>query len=1203
MLSMTQIVEAAVSRAHSAGTQSLSHEQFDALFLNVRAMQALKLKHADDPLGIQCGLMQEDVLRLMGLPLNQQYLEEKAVLDKKHAEKMKDAKDSKKKHLQDTYLSKVEEIRLRYKIDDEIQKRIHDLKSHPQVYEHLRENFPTRLSMDFVEEDMDVKVKQQHESDAEFKLKQQINEKLKGDYRDLRIAYLADKQAIDDRYASQKAAIQEKIEAPIADKMQDFDEKIKKIAEKMDYLDKYFPAVLVKDNNLQMRATIQQELHKAKQQPNRYSAERIAALETEAWVLQHLAKNQGQYAVMSSEARKEGLLADLKDGLQAERSNLIQDQREILQAQKALFEPEMKALQADHQSRLKACEKRHKAELEVAKEYFDAEILPLVKELKTQEAQKYFIVLSKRIKEVVIDNVAELEQVDSNTIALIALMQEMSSDLMKMGAVSHLAMKTAKEAIQQNKDTKVKGNLQQHLLELAAKRVGKKIGQELKELLSHKEDLESHIRHMEQHARLRVPEELSEEFEANSLVDYLPTAPDGKEKKPAKDSKPESLFDIVDEIGQSKGLLQKAKAGVAIYKCLTAKNAEMALVDAPNPAQMFVSVLKDEALSFNFKLLEQMGLAIDALNAHHNLDHLDNKEDWVGLLKEINLLEKQKQRLDEAFQGLVSIHEQERQLYQTTQAKFERATAKLTQLTDRQQALRQQFIEKQQEVEAKKEKIYQKYLPESKRIEQQQALDDCDVRFQREQIRNDNWYQGEKRKLEQAYEEANQQVAEDINKHLAKFDQDTAEGEWDVIKTLYQQDPNTKSKFFLRNKDLQKYREATPSVELAIARYRDQRAERRTVMESQYQKAYEGELQKHEKRIGDLILKYGERKLSTQKDHYNRRDKILSTQKKAHDMVQSLYGDLNQLEQGLAEVTAEVEAQTAQVEAIEQDKIKISRAFYQRIQAFNDQKEEINLKAQDLLGEAFSLNAEQQPHLRALQSLNASAHKKISALAVAAANLPIPVDALSTMTMSYEDVVGQVMQRREVKAVMETPEEKKLADRLKDNAVNLGAKTIVEAVSGHAVKFTSHFVENLSGTLKAETEFREQQSKIDQRAEELGIGKPVEPEVVAVKVNPKKKGFLRNIMSAIGEFFSSIHRILKGTKQERKAEQAELEAFAKEEKRQEEAQRHSLLSDSGTVLAFKEDKKKRGTVEKAPEAEMANKQKAKKGSRRTLKGS
>lgn len=60
-----RILALATATAHAKGTQNLSQAQFDALFLSARAMHALKQKYEDNPLGMRCALMQEDVLALL----------------------------------------------------------------------------------------------------------------------------------------------------------------------------------------------------------------------------------------------------------------------------------------------------------------------------------------------------------------------------------------------------------------------------------------------------------------------------------------------------------------------------------------------------------------------------------------------------------------------------------------------------------------------------------------------------------------------------------------------------------------------------------------------------------------------------------------------------------------------------------------------------------------------------------------------------------------------------------------------------------------------------------------------------------------------------------------------------------------------------------------------------------------------------------
>src|SRR5690606_30695880 len=80
---------------------------------------------------------------------------------------------------QNLYQKKITALRKKYRIDEYIHQQINDLIKNPQAYESIKNNFSTHLSMSFIDEDFDVKEKQAYESDAEFKIKQDLNKKNK----------------------------------------------------------------------------------------------------------------------------------------------------------------------------------------------------------------------------------------------------------------------------------------------------------------------------------------------------------------------------------------------------------------------------------------------------------------------------------------------------------------------------------------------------------------------------------------------------------------------------------------------------------------------------------------------------------------------------------------------------------------------------------------------------------------------------------------------------------------------------------------------------------------------------------------------------------------------------------------------------------------------------------------------------------------
>ena len=111
-LDLLSLANTAVREAQLKGLEVLSQEQFDALFLMARGIGAIKIKYANDELGLYAALMQEDILSLLGIGLDQNYLLAKKQLEERQfanhlknerrLERNKRAKQAKLREAQDS---------------------------------------------------------------------------------------------------------------------------------------------------------------------------------------------------------------------------------------------------------------------------------------------------------------------------------------------------------------------------------------------------------------------------------------------------------------------------------------------------------------------------------------------------------------------------------------------------------------------------------------------------------------------------------------------------------------------------------------------------------------------------------------------------------------------------------------------------------------------------------------------------------------------------------------------------------------------------------------------------------------------------------------------------------------------------------------------------------------------------------------------
>ncbi len=1162
MLNAKQIVNKAVKSAHISGVQALSKEQFDALFLSARGMGAVKQKYHDDPLGLQSGLMQEDIFDLIGIPLNAEYLKQKKALQKKYFADKDNLKPKKLAKKEKEYLAAIETLRNEFKVDAFIAERIQVMVDNPSQYARKRDEFSMHLSMDFIEDDIDIKVKKAHESDAEFALKQKINKLIHGtkgepsEYGKLRKNFLSARQKIEDQHQLEIEKLRQTIAAPVAKVNSQSEPALEENRKKQKALVDHFPTAAIENNNVLRLETVRKRYAQAisewRIKPTTELAKEIERLVVENEVLVLLKQDQHKYGPMDGKKRSEAMCSVLLSRLETEQNELLSRKQQEIMACEAPIQAQLQELEERRVEALAKCKHDHASELKVADKYFDENILPLVKELKTQEAHKYFVVLSKKMKSILVDNVAELEQVDSNTIGFVGLFNELLSDLTILGAVQHIGVKTAQTFIETQVQTSkpIDEGIAQRLVEEAAEKVSKKIGKALSESVGAKDVFSQHVAHMEQYARVQVPKQLAEEFDADSFTNFLPRQEVVTASK-EEDRIPDSIFDVIEQFNQSKGVLDKLDTAKNVYKAITtAKPGSTFFTETPgNNAQVFVKALEDEALAFNYKMLEQFSGAIETLHAERALNQMVNEDEWVGLSTQAKKLQEEKASLDKEFTALCRLHQEKRKAYKLAQAPFDVAKQTLADFVAERQLLAEKLEQEKAAAFQAQEELYAKELPPEKRAEITAALTALDEKHVETSLANDQWYSQEKRALEDEHEVRKAEADQQYNKQLVAYDEGTEKGVHRILERGYANAKTFNIGILASKKDLQKYRQNHREIEEVIKQFRIERESGKPVLAQSRDDAKISSEQQLESDISSLVLKLGKKKLDAQRERDNAKAKILSSQAKVDKRVDKIQRQQKKLEAKLAVLDEKIEAHKEQVDQREQVLLGISREFYTAVSEFNEHKTNLNKQSQKLLGQVFALDANGEPHLRALQTMFAGAHKKMAVIAVASEQLlPSIVDGVSTQTMTYDDVASKVMGRRDVKEVMQTADEHGLADKATDNVIQFGAKSIVEGVSGQAVKVATAFVDGLAQTVQAEQKFSARQSEVNARAQALGLNVAEQkPEIKEVVLDPKKKGLLSSIFKAIGGVFKSIRDAFTGTKQEREEERARFDEVAAED--------------------------------------------------------
>lgn len=1166
-----EILAKAVQAAHLSGVHTLSQEQFDALFLAARGIGAIKHKHAKDPVGIEAALIQEDIFNLIGIPLNQTYLKEKDKLLVDLQKRKNSAPEKNHAGLDALYKQEIIALRSQYNIDRQIDFAIEQLVEDVDAYQNLKHNFATHLSMSFIEENIDIKQKKAHESDAEFKTKQKLNAEFKN--------YHALRSGLESALSKIEMDFERKIEkqyVPINSQLQNIEEKRKEAAaqakKQHNDLMRYYPAAQVRDLNTSALEDLKQTLVSKQKifqsSPNETIQKEIERLNIEISILTMVERNHEQLALMPKLERLDAVydMAILEIEAQKRAAEIQFDaQRDALLTP---IRPLLAGLEKEKKKAIKQCRLEHKESSDKANQYYDAHILPLVKELKTQEVHKYFVVLSKKMSSFVQDSMSTVNSMDANSIAFIGLMGEYNTDLAILGGVHHVGMKVAQDIVSEaigTENTEDEG-LVQNLLESASKKVGAKIGKAIAKTEDSKNAFAQHVAFMEQHSHVRVPEIVADEFPPQTFTDFYEPI----QSVPTDEEAPKSIFDFVEQFNQKQGVLAKASVAYDVYKALTAATPNMIFIEAPNMAQVFLKALEDEALSYSFKMLSEIKTALDILDNNHVLDKMENKAEWLQIRSRIEVLIEMKAGLDEKFQELCRNHTVLREKYTKVEVPFHEAKQALEILKERKQMGHQRLHSLRQTRKLREPELFQKYLPASKRESILKQLETLEKAKEQKLQSLSKEIKTETQEIVKEYDQKLKSTNKKLLNSIQEYDEGTQEAIIDFVKKRYEDEKGFFSALAADKNDLLQFIDTHPDIQMKIAEHK----QKRELGKAQLMQQHQINLDRITAIKDNRILALNEKKLSKseviEREFERKKAEVTEPFKEIERELAKIDTQILEVEHEIEQHDNDIADQIKIIEQYESELVEISREFHVQIRAFNEQKSALHHSAQGLMNKFFSMNADDEPHLRAMQGMFQGAHMKTKALAKAAKHMPTLVDEASTYTMTYEEVTHKVLDAREVKAVSKTHEERETIEKIKDNVIQLGANSIIEAISGQSVKIVKNIVAGLDATLKAEAALSAAQKDVDKRAAEKAQEMKVRLEDVSCVIPPvestqKQRGFLSRLWHGIGNLFRSLKEAIVGKPEQQLVQQSMLNEAIVQESHQKQDSLH--LVDAAETFA------------------------------------
>lgn len=317
---------------------------------------------------------------------------------------------------------------------------------------------------------------------------------------------------------------------------------------------------------------------------------------------------------------------------------------------------------------------------------FENQILPLLKELKGEQNNRNFVKLAGTLSEFNEKNAALLRQseADSNTIAFLSIMNTYILHLHIAGGVEHIAIPSVAALITEQSE-----GVKSKIAKKAGKDVGGIIPKEIvkKEKNSFKTQVEL-LENTSYEAAPVVHDDSKKTVQNQKMAKTKPATPEENLLRMAKllgidfdIVKEYSFSEVIQILGSDRNELEKAYAGFKLAKDIISPytvgvsedSLSTAFMEGLPESSLFTSILEDEALNMNYKILMQYKTLISALAEKKLLGKNEaNGQSWLERIEE---LEAQKVGLNEKYAKLKADHKPKFDDY--SQAKKEYDTSKI----------------------------------------------------------------------------------------------------------------------------------------------------------------------------------------------------------------------------------------------------------------------------------------------------------------------------------------------------------------------------------------------------------------------------------------------------------------------------------------------------------------------------------------------
>lgn len=288
---------------------------------------------------------------------------------------------------------------------------------------------------------------------------------------------------------------------------------------------------------------------------------------------------------------------------------------------------------------------RHKAQLDASKPIYDAEILPLVKQLQVEIASKLFNVSIRELKRIFDDGNVKGLSLDVNSLTFYAMLSQSLDKLGKLDIVSSIGLPTIKDIVQKQipleDRNKTASSISDRILSNLAVKAGNSAGAVIGGIVDGPyRRLEDAVEISEQNSALVISDA---NIDMPFMVYHVPTSSQPTSKD-STEAVPTNFFQAIDAVSKANGVVGKLGALKGFYQAITSGSAEGCLDDSENVFDSMNQGLICELMRQRYNILHHVGDALSKMG--------EMPGDWQDFSSTLSEVEKQKVELDVHFSEL-----------------------------------------------------------------------------------------------------------------------------------------------------------------------------------------------------------------------------------------------------------------------------------------------------------------------------------------------------------------------------------------------------------------------------------------------------------------------------------------------------------------------------------------------------------------------